>query len=574
MVSQVNLKCDFGKGVSEDIYARYGESGRVVNFDFVNSNIEGGVVDVSNARFCLVKSDGNFVIQDFDNSVGLDLTSNMCASSGVGSYEVQVSVDGVVVSGRGSFIVSDRVWNDEVVESVSEGNGLVFPDDFQEKLETGEGIKIEGNVISWDGTVDWARWYKEMKEWREASLIFGEAKFETVEEGLLKELVVGVESVQDLHGYDYPWIGGAGKNLLPMTVDRIKSANTSGTWNGNSYTVNGVTFEVLTDNDGNVIGIRVNGTASAITQFLVVDNNTIKNGNYILNGLIGNGDASSYLLRIVNSDTYSIIAQDEGQGYSFSLSSNTITWCDIRIANGFTASDLTFYPMIRLATETDPTFEPYTNICPISGWNSVDVSLKDGDGVSQREYSIALGQTVYGGVLDVVNGKLRIEKVSVIFDGSSDEAWTMNNNPSDNRRFSVQLALQMESVANAYSITKAISNLFISSSANATWDGGIGISQLPNGDSVRVTPIGITNVTSFKTWLSNNNLQIVYPLATPITIQLPPQEILSLEGENNISADSRDMLSCVYSKIANYISARSVFMDNGETVQKAVSDLQ
>lgn len=562
MVSQVNLKCDFGKGVSEDIYARYGESGRVVSFDFVNSNIDGGVVEVSNARFCLVKSDGNFVIQDFDNSVGLDLTSNMCASSGIGSYEVQVSVDGVVVSGRGSFIVSDRIWNDEVVESVSEGNGLIFPDDFQEKLIAGEGIKIEGNVISWDGTVDWARWYKEMKEWREASVVDGVVEFETVEEGLLKELVVGVESVQDLHGYDKPWIGGAGKNLLPMTVEGIKSANTSGAWNGNSYTLNGVTFEILTDSDGNVTGIRANGTASNGNSNFFLPKTIDLSTLCVLNG-VENGSSNTYYMRTNISGTYYTCFNGD-VNLPISNSINDI-W--IGVYNNATVSNVIFYPMIRLAAETDATFAPYTNICPISGWDSVKVSLKDGDRVTQREYSIALGQTVYGGVLDVVKGELRIEKVSVDL-GSLEWARQYVNSRYRYGSASISNNIKIES-----SYTNGLlSSCFYANDSPVTNISLNGTIAKYNNGWIYVICDEYSNVNDFVANMTGQTL--IYDIDTPITVQITPQEILALEGVNEISADSGDVISCVYSKIVKYISARSVFMDNGKTVQKAVSDLQ
>ena len=46
---------------------------------------------------------------------------------------------------------------------------------------------------------------------------------------------------QDLHGQTHPWVGGAGKNKLPLIVSDIKTLNTTGTWSGDSYTINGVT---------------------------------------------------------------------------------------------------------------------------------------------------------------------------------------------------------------------------------------------------------------------------------------------------------------------------------------------
>ena len=44
----------------------------------------------------------------------------------------------------------------------------------------------------------------------------------------------------------------------------------------------------------------------------------------------------------------------------------------------------------------------------------------------------------------------------------------------------------------------------------------------------------------FKTMLSSNALQVCYQLETPTTIQLPPCPIDTLEGVNNIWADTGD----------------------------------
>ena len=41
------------------------------------------------------------------------------------------------------------------------------------------------------------------------------------------DVSVDIEPVQDLHGYDHPWVGGAGKNILPLTISRIKELNTA-----------------------------------------------------------------------------------------------------------------------------------------------------------------------------------------------------------------------------------------------------------------------------------------------------------------------------------------------------------
>ena len=48
----------------------------------------------------------------------------------------------------------------------------------------------------------------------------------------------------------------------------------------------------------------------------------------------------------------------------------------------------------------------------------------------------------------------------------------------------------------------------------------------------------MTTVSDFKSWLSSNNMQVVYPLATPTTYPLTPGQVKTLLGVNNIWADT------------------------------------
>ena len=51
-------------------------------------------------------------------------------------------------------------------------------------------------------------------------------------------------------------------NLLPLTLEGLKAVNTTGTWNGNSYTDSSVTFTVTTNDAGYVTEISASGSAS------------------------------------------------------------------------------------------------------------------------------------------------------------------------------------------------------------------------------------------------------------------------------------------------------------------------
>ena len=198
----------------------------------------------------------------------------------------------------------------------------------------------------------------------------------------LKLLKIGFDPVQDLHGYDHPWPGGGGKNYIPLTIDRLKAVNTDGTWNGNVFTYKNVVFTINVDADDNVTGINANGQASANSAFLLAISyastdlkNAITGKTIIYSGCPGNGSSSTYSLYGYRVGENGANARDVGSGTEFIFSGETAGWnLAIAIQSGYNAQNLLFKPMIRLATETDDTFAPYSNICPITGRTGVEVT--------------------------------------------------------------------------------------------------------------------------------------------------------------------------------------------------------
>lgn len=120
-----------------------------------------------------------------------------------------------------------------------------------------------------------------------------------------------------------------------------------------TQTKNGITFTV--NDDGSV---TCNGTASENAVIYISQHPTLAEGNYILSGCPSGGASSTYEIIARRSDSTNI--RDNGDGAEFTLSSSfTISWIQIVIRSGTTVSDLTFYPMIRLASIEDDTYEPY-----------------------------------------------------------------------------------------------------------------------------------------------------------------------------------------------------------------------
>ena len=191
--------------------------------------------------------------------------------------------------------------------------------------------------------------------------------------GKARSLITTINAIQDLHGYDHPWAGGAGKNKLPMTVSGIKAVNTSGTWSGNAYTLNNTTFTILTDSADNVTGFKVNtgsGGASDLTVFRISENVTLPSGNYKLNGCT-DGSESTYFIQLRKAPSIDLRCYTTDRDFTYS---EAFTYAGIVVLSGVSLANKTVYPMIRLSTETDPTFAPYSNICPISGRTAATIN--------------------------------------------------------------------------------------------------------------------------------------------------------------------------------------------------------
>jgi hypothetical protein len=208
----------------------------------------------------------------------------------------------------------------------------------------------------------------------------------------MPSFICNIDAVQDLHGYDSPWAGGAGKN-------KLENSAVSSTSSGVTYTVNSDTT------------ISCLGTASATSYLTIAQNFSLKAGTYILNGCpIGGGIETMRMSLTIPGVN---VAFDTGSGAEFTLDSDVNDLSlGIRIGSGQDVSGKVFKPMIRLATETDPTYAPYSNICPISGHTGLDAVISPTTETSAGTTYSASWQTeageVYGGEIDLVSGVLTV----------------------------------------------------------------------------------------------------------------------------------------------------------------------
>lgn len=468
------------------------------------------------------------------------------------------------------------------------------------------------------------------------------ASFVTSSINDISSLKVSLEPTQDLHGYDKPWIGGAGKNKMPTVIG------------GTSHGVTAVVNE-----DGSV---TLNGTASSAAVFYS-DYFTIKAGTYIITcGIPTREIVAAYLDNVSGSAS---------EGARLTFDEDRTLRGVIQVYSGQTASNVVMYPMLRLASETDDTYEPYSNICPISGYdevsaNVVGVNLFNKDnynvlngyldsgviissgssrsvvwmeckpsttyaisrkavatnerfgfgwtedvpavgtsvyggtsmaisttvgttitrtlttgadakylaiwlGWTDRDaeaetlqielgstatdyepyqgqtYTADLGQTVYGGTVDLVSGEVVVDKKFILVTSVRSVAYSSAKN----------LYYCVVDITNEPSLSDnsgfIISNMF--------YDGAVAIGEIyitNNGKFiVFILPDQtLTTEQLVNSWLANNTLQICYELATPLTYQLTPQQIQTLVGVNNVWSEDGDIELSYHIPITNLLVKR------------------
>lgn len=177
-------------------------------------------------------------------------------------------------------------------------------------------------------------------------------------------------------------------------------------------------------------------------------------------------------------------SKDIGINCQFTAMGTFTISLNVTKANSSTVGGLEFKDVQIESGSQMTSYAPYSNICPISGWSAVDVTVADDitDPTIENVYTIDLDGTRYGGTLDVVSGVLTVDR---------------------------------------------------------------GYIASYNGETLPSTWISDRDVYVEGT-SPTTGAQVVYELATPTTIQLTPTAIKSLTDTNNLSADTGDVVEASY----------------------------
>ena len=220
---------------------------------------------------------------------------------------------------------------------------------------------------------------------------------------------------------------------------------------------------------------------------------------------------------------------------------------------GNTLNNAKFSPMLRASTETDATFAPYSNICPISGWTNETITVADDlqnptvTHTTTIPFTDGQGQSVevFGGSVDVINGTSKNEKTKEGVDLAS-LTWEVRYTGEVNQTISSSLPSEYLQRTPVFMAEQYVRNGYVG-----------GVASLNNPDE---RPIGIWNYrgsssteTSTTTTIymvvpkdTTPQGKLVYDLATSNTFYSQPTSIKSIDGENNVSASTGQIETLEY----------------------------
>lgn len=146
----------------------------------------------------------------------------------------------------------------------------------------------------------------------------------------------------------------SGKNLLPATLSSVKAANTSGTWNDNVYTLNGLTAIVSND-----MRIKLSGTVSAGSNLFVCLGLVLASGTYTLS--MTDSLTNAYFRVYDGSKVLANITNESRSTFTISESKTVSVFFNATD----TSNAVSFDGYVQLeAGSTATEYEPYTGGAP------------------------------------------------------------------------------------------------------------------------------------------------------------------------------------------------------------------
>lgn len=182
--------------------------------------------------------------------------------------------------------------------------------------------------------------------------------------------------------------------------------------------------------------------------------------------------------------------------------------------------------------------------------------------------AVALGQTVYGGTLDVTSGKIETNYAYIELDGSDDESWNKVTHGSGRVYYSIETS---KIVVNANDPSRWLCSRLIPHQFNYAQIDYPEFSIGFQSDRITICIVLANNsglsVDEFRAWLSENPIQFVYDTDS-YDWYVDAQPVPAISGSNTIYADAGPVTVKGYSDpvtILNKLSSRIAALEDAQT---------
>ena len=253
-----------------------------------------------------------------------------------------------------------------------------------------------------------------------------------------------------------------------------------------------------------------------------------------LNGSITPAPAGDELYRDFIERKFDDVISGIG-GYLPPLTFPTLTGSIVTFNSQYAGLPLKSHKVAVTATQSGSGTPSPSNPRPISGYSAINISHSDADTSNPTVYTITIGSTVYGGEYDARTGVFKVTHKGILARDVS--GWAKSGSVFYRNFSDVWTAITPDTPTGRKPL---LCSHFDYSNSSIIADLKIGYGGANNNGNIVIRYDALSTISDFNDYITNNDVFIVYELATPQTIQLPLCPIDTLEGVNNIWADTGD----------------------------------
>ena len=210
----------------------------------------------------------------------------------------------------------------------------------------------------------------------------------------------------------------------------------------------------------------------------------------------------------------------------------------------------------ELATPTTETATPYTNPQIVSKYGTLEYVTNSIVPVGHK--TTYLTRDIFGGYVDLISGVLTVTHSLATFTGTGNWGTETTSDGRISYYQNLATANKMTDRKTGALYDELTSNMLV-----GTQSAIVGQVYVSSGGYLNCRPGFGTTAADWKSFLASNNLQIMYPLATPQTYQLTPQQVNTLVGTNTVWSEQGNIELSYHIPITNLLVKRQDVDDVG-----------